>query len=202
MTLSVRPDRSSADPRYSRSSRSVSAGCRRHIVGGLAGRHTGLAADAKRRVVKHPDRLRRHLPSAARRWPTASVGTAAAAVAKPAPLRKSLRSTSVMARPLFGRVRCIFLPSPICLSSMAPAPTTRPPTTPTVAAAPALIPWPFAASTCGKAVGGVRVLTVDSACSGLRNAVSFSVQPKQGCPVPTGQEPKPTSPKPIAGQLA
>ena len=53
----------------------------------------------------------------------ASVGTAAAAVAKPAPLRKSLRSTSFMARPPCS-VR--LLPSAcslICLSSMAPAPT-------------------------------------------------------------------------------
>ena len=59
----------------------------------------------------------------------ASVGAAAAAVAKPAPLRKSLRSTSVMARPPCSvRPAALGLPSPICLSSIAPAPTTRPPT--------------------------------------------------------------------------
>src|SRR5664280_2235677 len=33
----------------------------RHLVGGLTGRHTRLAADAKRRVVEHADRLGRYL---------------------------------------------------------------------------------------------------------------------------------------------
>ena len=33
----------------------------RHVVGRLAGRHARLAADAKRRIVKHADGLRRHL---------------------------------------------------------------------------------------------------------------------------------------------
>ena len=74
-------------------------------------------------------------------------------------------------RPAFSvRSGAFGLSSLICLSNIAPAPTTRPPTTPTVAAAPVLTPWPFSASTCGKAVGGVRVLTAASACSGLRNA--------------------------------
>src|ERR1035441_5154747 len=43
----------------------------RHLVGLLAGGHARLAAETKRRVVEHPDRLRRYLlrrPCDGGRW--------------------------------------------------------------------------------------------------------------------------------------
>ncbi len=90
----------------------------------------------------------------------------------------------------------------MCDAATMPAPSRAPPAPATIAAAAGSIDAPFAPSMVGNAAGGVKVFTVASEWIGLVKPVPFSVQPKQGWPVPTGQEAKPTSPKPTAGQLA
>src|SRR3546814_12079133 len=87
------------------------------------------------------------------------------------------------------------------VTNIAPAPMATPTTPPTRAAAPGLAPPPCAPSIDGYSDGGVCAVRVASEWMGLVKPTPFSVQPKHGAPMPTGQLPSPTSPKPHAGQL-
>src|SRR3546814_19075234 len=87
-------------------------------------------------------------------------------------------------------------------TNTAPAPNATPTTPPTRAAAPGLVPPPRAPLIDGYNDGGVCALRVASEWMGLVTPTPFSVQPKHGAPLPTGPLPSPTSPKPLAGQLA